>query len=72
MIFCFVNLMFTLLYQNIININHNIINIGLFLYKNINIKLIYIKSTIELKNYNTIRSILKKTITFLILIKLIF
>ena len=43
------------------NINHNRINIELFLYKkNINIKLIYIKSIIELKNYSIIRSILKK------------
>src|SRR5437764_8298519 len=42
------------------NINHNVINIGLCLYKNINMKLIYIKSTIEQKNYSTIRSILKK------------
>ena len=35
-------------------------NIGLSLYKNINMKLIYIKSTMELKNHSTIRSILKK------------
>src|SRR5437764_12933877 len=42
------------------NINHNVINIGLCLYKNINMKLIYIKSTMEPKNYSTIRSILKK------------
>src|SRR6185369_874900 len=39
------------------NINHNRINIGLPLYK---IKLIYIKSTMEPKNYSNIRSILKK------------
>jgi hypothetical protein len=43
-----------------VNINHNRINIGLPLYKNINMKLIYIKSTMEPKNYSTIRSILKK------------
>jgi len=42
------------------NINYNVINIGLSLYKNINMKLIYIKSTMEPKNYSTIRSILKK------------
>src|SRR5438132_3429574 len=42
------------------NINHNRINIGLSLYKNINMKLVYIKSTMEPKNYSTIRSILKK------------
>src|SRR6185369_14324184 len=53
-------LMFTLSYQNVMNINHNKINIGLSLYKNINMKLIYIKSTMEPKNYSTIRSILKK------------
>ena len=54
-------LMFTLSYQNVMNINHNRINIGLSLYKkNINMKLIYIKSTMEPKNYSTIRSILKK------------
>ena len=53
-------LMFTLSYQNVMNINHNRINIGLPLYKNINMKLIYIKSTMEPKNYSTIRSILKK------------
>ena len=53
-------LMFTLSYQNVMNINHNMINIGLSLYKNINMKLIYIKSTMEPKNYSTIRSILKK------------
>src|SRR5438128_9287522 len=35
-------------------------HIGLFLYKNINMKLIYIKFTMEPKNYSTIRSILKK------------
>jgi len=35
-------------------------NIGLPHIKNINMKLIYIKSTMELKNYSTIRSILKK------------
>src|SRR5438128_4564448 len=35
-------------------------HIGLFLYKNINMKLIYIKSTMEPKNYSTIQSILKK------------
>ena len=52
--------MFTLSYQNVMNINHNRINIGLSLYKNINMKLIYIKSTMEPKNYSTIRSILKK------------
>ena len=34
--------------------------IELSLYKNINMKLIYIKSTMEPKNYSTIRSILKK------------
>ena len=33
---------------------------GLSLYKNIIMKLIYIKSTMEPKNYSTIRSILKK------------
>src|SRR4051794_15013541 len=33
---------------------------GLSLYKNINMKLIYIKSTMEPKNYSTIRSILKR------------
>ena len=49
-----------LLYQNVMNINHNKINIGLSLYKNINMKLIYIKSTMEPKNHSTIRSILKK------------
>ena len=32
----------------------------LSLYKNYNMKLIYIKSTMEPKNYSTIRSILKK------------
>ena len=53
-------LMFPLSYQNVMNINHNMINIGLSLYKNINMKLIYIKSTMEPKNYSTIRSILKK------------
>ena len=53
-------LMFPLSYQNVININHNVSNIGLPLYKNINMKLIYIKSTMEPKNYSTIRSILKK------------
>src|SRR5438132_9073616 len=42
------------------NINHNRINIGLSLYKNINMKLIYIISTMEPKNYSTIKSILKK------------
>src|SRR5690348_18335830 len=54
--------MFILSYQNVMNINHNynVINIGLSLYKNINMKLIYIKSTMEPKNYSTIRSILKK------------
>ena len=36
------------------------INIGLCLYKNINMKPIYIKFTMEPKNYSTIRSILKK------------
>ena len=40
-------LMFTLLYQNVMNMNHNMINIGLSLYKNINMKLIYIKSTMN-------------------------
>src|SRR3954454_4189887 len=53
-------LMFTLSYQNVMNINHNRINIGLSLYKNINMKLIYIKSTMEPKNYSNIRSILKR------------
>ena len=53
-------LIFTLSYQKVMNINHNRSNIGLSLYKNINMKLIYIKSTIEPKNYSTIRSILKK------------
>src|SRR5436305_4233165 len=53
-------LMFTLSYQNVMNINYNVINIGLSLYKNINMKLVYIKSTMEPKNYSTIRSILKK------------
>ena len=53
-------LIFTLLYQNVMNINHNRINIGLSLYKIINMKLIYIKSTMEPKNYSTIRSILNK------------
>src|SRR6185369_4706921 len=53
-------LMLTLSYQNMMNINHNMINIGLSIYKNINMKLIYIKSTMEPKNYSTIRSILKK------------
>src|SRR5438132_13387976 len=52
--------MFPLSYQNVVNINHNMINIGLSLYKNINMKLIFIKSTMEPKNYSTIRSILKK------------
>ena len=52
--------MLTLSYQNVRNINHNVSNIGLSLYKNINMKLIYIKSTMEPKNYSTIRSILKK------------
>ena len=42
------------------NINHNVSNIGLSLYKNKYMKLIYIKSTMEPKNYSTIRSILKK------------
>src|SRR5438128_7576142 len=60
MTFCLVNLMFNLSYQNVMNINHNRINIGLSLYKNINMKLIYIKSTMEPKNYSTIRSILKR------------
>ena len=36
------------------------INIELCLYKKLNMKLIYIKSTMEPKNYSTIRSILKK------------
>src|SRR5581483_7012975 len=50
-----------LLYQNGMIINHNRSNIGLPLYiKNINMKLIYIKSTMEPKNYSTIQSILKK------------
>src|SRR6185369_5562568 len=54
-------LMFTLSYQNVMNINHNVINIGLSLYIKIYMmKLIYIKSTMEPKNYSTIRSILKK------------
>ena len=53
-------LIFTLSYQNVMKINHNVINIGVSLYKNINMKLIYIKSTMEPKNYSTIRSILKK------------
>jgi hypothetical protein len=53
-------LILTLSYQNVMNINHNRSNIGLSLYKNINMKLIYIKSTMEPKNYSTIRSILKK------------
>src|SRR6185312_13462279 len=53
-------LMLTLSYQNVRNINHNRSNIGLSLYKNIYMKLIYIKSTMEPKNYSTIRSILKK------------
>src|SRR5437764_5972484 len=52
--------MFTLSYQNVMNINHNRINIGLSLYKNINMKLIYVKSTMEPKNDSTIRSILKQ------------
>ena len=43
-------LMLTLSYQNVMNINHNMINM----------KLIYIRSTMEPKNYSTIRSILKK------------
>src|SRR3954466_9149219 len=34
--------------------------LGSFLYKNNNMKLIYIRSTMEPKNYSTIRSILKK------------
>src|SRR6185503_11271947 len=56
------NLMLTLSYQKVMNINHNVINIGLSLYKNKYMKLIYIniKSTMEPKNYSTIRSILKK------------
>jgi len=37
-----------------------VINIGLPLYKIKYMKLIYIKSTMEPKNYSTIRSILKK------------
>src|SRR5437879_3666953 len=53
-------LMLPLSYQKVRNINHNVINIGLSLYKIINMKLIYIKSTMEPKNYSTIRSILKK------------
>src|SRR6185437_1912245 len=53
-------LMLTLSCQKVMNINHNMINIGLSLYKNINMKLIFIKSTMEPKNYSTIRSILKK------------
>src|SRR5690348_11073094 len=52
--------MLTLSYQNVININHNVINIGLPLYKIKYMKLIYIKSTMEPKNYSTVRSILKK------------
>src|ERR1043165_8755960 len=43
-------LMLTLSYQNVMNINNNMINM----------KLIYIRSTMEPKNYSTIRSILKK------------
>src|SRR5437588_5804255 len=53
-------LMLILLYQNGMNINYNRINIGLYLYKIVNMKLIYIRSTMEPKNYSTIRSILKK------------
>src|SRR6185312_3635340 len=53
-------LMLTLSYQNVININHNVINIGLPLYKKYYMKLIYIKFTMKPKNYSTIRSILKK------------
>src|SRR6185312_585495 len=57
----FLILMLPLLYQNGMIINHNRSNIGLPLYiKNISMKLIYIKSTMEPKNYSTIRSILKK------------
>ena len=37
-----------------------LIHIGLCLYQNTNVKLIYIKSTMEPKNYSTISSILKK------------
>ena len=37
-----------------------LMNIGLSLHKNINMELIYIKLTMEPKNYSTIRSILKK------------
>src|SRR5262245_4795976 len=40
--------------------NYNTFNIEICLYKNINMKLIYIKSTMETKNYSIIRSILKK------------
>src|SRR6185312_10113658 len=53
-------LMFPLSYQKVRNINHNVSNIGLSIYKNKYMKLIYIKSTMEPKNYSTIRSILKK------------
>ena len=49
---------------NVIIINSFIIShllyIELSLYKNNNMKLIYIRSTMEPKNYSTIRSILKK------------
>src|SRR3954465_14340250 len=55
-------LMFTLSYQKVMNINYNRINIYriISIYKNMNMKLIYIKSTMEPKNYSTIRSILKR------------
>src|SRR5215203_6881215 len=45
--------------QLIIFFCFQIVYIGLFPYKNINMKLIYIRSTMEPKNYSTIRSILK-------------
>src|SRR4051812_17553178 len=38
---------------------HALTDIGLSIYKNNHMKLIYIKSTMEPKNYSTIRSILK-------------
>ena len=38
----------------------NVINFDRNKYKNNNMKLIYIRSTMEPKNYSTIRSILKK------------
>src|SRR4051812_40765710 len=39
---------------------HALTDIGLSIYKNNHMKLIYIKSTMEPKNYSTIRSILKR------------